>query len=75
MYNISCVSDVAVNDTQLHMRLWRNWQTRTVQVRVGNHGGSNPFNRTIKKDNAFRHCLFLILRLKGTAVHVQWGEN
>ena len=31
------------------MRLWRNWQTRTVQVRVGNHGGSNPFNRTRKE--------------------------
>ena len=28
------------------MRLWRNWQTRTVQVRVGNHEGSNPFSRT-----------------------------
>ena len=27
-------------------RSWRNWQTRTVQVRVGNHGGSNPFDRT-----------------------------
>ena len=28
------------------MRSWRNWQTRTVQVRVGDHGGSNPFDRT-----------------------------
>lgn len=29
------------------MRLWRNWQTRTVQVRVMNsHEGSNPSNRT-----------------------------
>lgn len=32
---------------QLNMRLWRNWQTRTVQVRVMNsHEGSNPSNRT-----------------------------
>ena len=29
------------------MRSWRNWQTRTVQVRVGNRGGSNPLDRTI----------------------------
>ena len=29
------------------LRSWRNWQTRTVQVRVGNHGGSNPLDRTI----------------------------
>ncbi len=29
-----------------NMRSWRNWQTRTVQVRVGDHGGSNPFDRT-----------------------------
>ena len=28
------------------MRSWRNWQTRTVQVRVGNRGGSNPLDRT-----------------------------
>ena len=28
------------------MRSWRNWQTRTVQVRVGDHGGSNPLDRT-----------------------------
>ncbi len=31
------------------MRSWRNWQTRTVQVRVGNRGGSNPLDRTRMK--------------------------
>ena len=31
-----------------NMRSWRNWQTRTVQVRVGNRGGSNPLDRTKK---------------------------
>ena len=34
------------------MRSWRNWQTRTVQVRVGDHGGSNPFDRTITKQTS-----------------------
>ena len=29
------------------MRGWRNRQTRTFEVRVGNHGGSNPLPRTI----------------------------
>ena len=28
------------------MRGWRNWQTRTFEVRVGNLEGSNPFPRT-----------------------------
>ena len=35
------------------MRSWRNWQTRTVQVRVGDHGGSNPFDRTKTKRHPF----------------------
>ena len=29
------------------MRLWRNWQTRTFEGRVGNRMGSSPINRTI----------------------------
>ena len=28
------------------MRLWRNWQTRTFEGRVGNRMGSSPINRT-----------------------------
>ena len=40
------------------MRSWRNWQTRTVQVRVGDHGGSNPFDRTKQKDTRLSVLLF-----------------
>ena len=29
------------------MRLWRNWQTRTFEGRVGNRMGSSTINRTI----------------------------
>ena len=28
------------------MRMWRNWQTRMIQVHVGNHAGSSPVIRT-----------------------------
>ena len=47
----------------LFLRIWRNWQTRTVQVRVRNHGGSNPFIRTklcISELFVFRKTLFRI---------------
>ena len=27
--------------------MWRNWQTRMIQVHVGNHAGSSPVIRTI----------------------------
>ena len=30
------------------MRLWRNWQTRTFEGRMGDHPGSSPGNRTNK---------------------------
>ena len=30
------------------MRMWRNWQTRMIQVHVGNHAGSSPVIRTTK---------------------------
>ena len=37
----------------LHLRAWRNWQTRMVQVHVGaTHEGSSPFARTIAKTQA-----------------------
>ena len=56
------------------MRSWRNWQTRTVQVRVGDHGGSNPFDRT-KTRQASDGRLFCFVHInegirtrKGTAV-------
>ena len=44
------------------MRSWRNWQTRTVQVRVGDHGGSNPFDRTIMKETSFWVSLLLCIQ-------------
>ena len=47
------------------MRSWRNWQTRTVQVRVGDHGGSNPFDRTITKETSFRVSLLLYIQSGG----------
>ena len=43
-----------------NMRSWRNWQTRTVQVRVGNRGGSNPLDRTRKKQSALAGCFFYV---------------
>ncbi len=34
--------------------MWRNWQTRMIQVHVGNHAGSSPVIRTnIAKTTAF----------------------
>ncbi len=50
---------VLYNRTVQFLRSWRNWQTRTVQVRVGDHGGSNPFDRTIAKETSFRVSLLL----------------
>ena len=63
------------------MRSWRDWQTRTVQVRVGDHGGSNPFDRT-KTRQASDGRLFCFVHInegirtrKGTAVseNAQWA--
>ena len=34
------------------MQLWRNWQTRTFEGRVGNHMGSSPIGRTKQKNHA-----------------------
>ena len=45
---------------RINMRSWRNWQTRTVQVRVGNHGGSNPFDRTKKMSTPLGVLIFLV---------------
>ena len=47
------------------MRSWRNWQTRTVQVRVGDHGGSNPFDRTITKQTSVRASVLLCIQSRG----------
>ena len=52
MYNNECSADEDGTFVQ-NMRSWRNWQTRTVQVRVGDHGGSNPFDRTKTKRHPF----------------------
>ena len=40
-----------VLNAQANMRLWRNWQTRTFEGRVGDRMGSSPISRTSK-----RHC-------------------
>ncbi len=53
------------------MRFWRNWQTRTVQVRVGNHGGSNPLNRTIRKQPLQGGC-FLMVKKEGIRTHTEF---
>ena len=55
---------VLYNRTVQFLRSWRNWQTRTVQVRVGDHGGSNPFDRTIAKETSFRVSLLLCIQAK-----------
>ena len=42
------------------MRLWRNWQTRTFEGRVGNRMGSSPISRTMQK--ALRkQCFFIYI--------------
>ena len=55
---------VLYNRTVQFLRSWRNWQTRTVQVRVGDHGGSNPFDRTIMKETSFWVSLLLCIQAK-----------
>ena len=47
---------------RIYMRGWRNRQTRTFEVRVGNHGGSNPLPRTKKPAGILDACRFLICR-------------
>ena len=42
------------------MRLWRNWQTRTFEGRMGDHPGSSPGNRTKKRERIFSFLFFLI---------------
>ena len=52
-----------------NMRMWRNWQTRMIQVHVRNHAGSSPVIRTIMvarfwvaKERKYRIVLpFLVL--------------
>ena len=43
-YNINVVRNTAKN-----MREWRNWQTRTFEVRVVHHTGSSPVSRTSRQ--------------------------
>ena len=40
------------------MRLWRNWQTRTFEGRVGNRMGSSPISRTKKSGFLTRIYLY-----------------
>ena len=49
------------------MRLWRNWQTRTFEGRMGDHPGSSPGNRTKKRERIFSFLFFLIAPT--------WGAN
>ena len=44
------------------MQLWRNWQTRTFEGRVGNRMGSSPISRTKINDNfLLEDCRFFVL--------------
>ena len=54
------------------MRSWRNWQTRTVQVRVGNRGGSNPLDRTKMKTTG-SPVVFHFLRLESLGIRTRKG--
>ena len=40
------------------LRLWRNWQTRTFEGRMGDHPGSSPGNRTKKRERNFSFLFF-----------------
>ena len=40
------------------LRLWRNWQTRTFEGRMGDHPGSSPGNRTKKRERNFPLSFF-----------------
>ncbi len=66
MYNSFCASgNPSWNEPQkLDMQLWRNWQTRTFEGRVGNRMGSSPISCTSNEKDTFR-CPFLLLFLKG----------
>ena len=55
------------------MRSWRNWQTRTVQVRVGNRGGSNPLDRTKSKTTSFGWSFYFFVRVIGLGIRTQKG--
>ena len=50
------------------MRGWRNWQTRTFEVRVGNLEGSNPFPRTRKRpfSESWKSAFFFAAAQTGT---------
>ena len=47
------------------MHQWRNWQTRTLQARMGDRVGSSPTWCTSRKLNSstelFFYCIFRIL--------------
>ena len=53
-----------VKRQRIDMREWRNRQTRTFKVRVGDHSGSSPVSRTIKNKgiNASWYLYFLSLK-------------
>ena len=40
--------------------MWRNWQTRMIQVHVRNHAGSSPVIRT-KKSDTVMYRFFLLM--------------
>ena len=42
------------------MRVWRNWQTRTFEGRMGDRMGSSPIIRTTKRLNPFGFSLFVL---------------
>ncbi len=47
-----------VQSVKSNMQLWRNWQTRTFEGRVGNRMGSSPISCTIEKNRHPIGCLF-----------------
>ena len=57
--------------------MWRNWQTRKIQVLVGDHAGSSPVIRTMlgrqKRYLALKpRCQRGFRHLKGLEIHVHF---
>ena len=48
LYYIVCAQQEKEHEMRV-ARLWRNWQTRTVEGRVRDRVGSNPTSRTKKR--------------------------
>ena len=62
----SAILIYVVKRQHIDMREWRNRQTRSFKVRVGDHTGSSPVSRTIKNKGINVSWYLCFLSLKKT---------